>query len=95
MTDDERKEAAEAIMRGEYVPEKKPVPVQKAAEDNPYNADDFRMEIAQFPKTLERNIQITLDIHGDMLQTDEGKKEFAAMLKEIMAVVEKFKEVLK
>lgn len=95
MGDEERKEAAEAIMRGEYVAEKKPSVVKKAGNDEPYNAEDFRLELSQFPKALERNIRITLDIHGDMLKQEESKKDFIAMLNEVVAVTVKFKEELK
>ena len=95
MTDDERKEAAESIMRGEYVAEKKPTPKIKEVGTSEYDAEDFRMEIAQFPTSLQKSIQMTLTMHGDMLTRDECKKDFAAMLDSVIAVAEKFKEELK
>lgn len=94
MTDDERKEAAESIMRGEYVAEKKPEKKKEATPENPYNAEDFRMEIAQFPRSLKSSIQITLDIHGDMLREEECRKDFAAMLDEVVEIVKKYNEEL-
>lgn len=92
MTDEERKEAAEAIMRGEFVATKKPEGKKNEEQAEPYNAEDFRMEIDQFPQALKSSIQTTLAVHGDMLQNDECKKDFAAMLDRVIEVANEFKK---
>lgn len=92
MTDEERKEAAEAIMRGEFVATKRPEEKKKEEQAEPYNAEDFRTEIDQFPKSLESSIKMTLAVHGDMLQNDECKKDFAAMLDRVIEVANEFKK---
>lgn len=95
MNDEERKEAAEAIMRGDYVKVKKPVAVKAEETADPYNADDFRLEIGQFPRNLKTSIQMTLNIHGDMLAKEECRKDFSAMLDDVIAVANKFKGEMK
>lgn len=95
MDDEERKAAAEAIMRGEYVAEKKPSAPKKVGNDEPYNADDFRLELSQFAPNLDSTIQMTLNMHGEMLEKEVCRMDFNDMLDAILAVVEKYKEVIK
>lgn len=95
MDDEERKEAAEAILRGEYVAEKKPNVPKKVGNDEPYNADDFRLELSQFAPNLDSTIQMTLNMHGEMLEKEVCRMDFNDMLDAILAVVEKYKEAIK
>jgi len=95
MGDEERKEAAEAIMRGEYVAEKKPSVPKKVGNDEPYNAEDFRLELSQFAPNLDSTIQMTLNMHGEMLEKEVCRMDFNDMLDAILAVVEKYKEAIK
>lgn len=91
---EDRKEAAEAMMRGEAVTVRKPNKVEQE-EREPYNAEDFRLELSQFAPNLDSTIQMTLNMHGEMLEKEVCRMDFNDMLDAILAVVEKYKEVIK
>lgn len=91
----ERKEVADTIMRGETPEIKKSVPVPRFDEPEPYNEEDFRLELGQFAPHLDKTIEMTLEMHGDMLKRKVCKSDFAAMLDDVQAVVKKYREVLK
>lgn len=95
MDDEEKKEAAEKIIKGErlskqvYLPKEEEIPIGSS----PYNEEDFTNQINEFPKELDDTIRLFLSVHGDMLEKRNCKRAFKQMLTMVKEVVKKYEEV--